>query len=195
MLIRVEIEKQIPLCKSPAVKIKKEIEKMRIIAFTMTLFLGVYVASFFYTAPSSVPCNNLTVYSNGFGVASGAGIKAAPIKFDTSQNYSLNEANALIGKPVRNLSGGNAKCPKDAGNCLNLFMGEMGKVVSILPSLENTYLIEIQWEESPEDYKPRYSGRMTTSANGEVSFEQEFKQPKGAFVTRAGKEVSFEIVQ
>ncbi len=158
---------------------------MRIIAFTMTLFLGVYVASFFKTA-TQTPCNAVSSFSHRI---------ASPFKFDTSQNYSLAEAKALIGKQVRNLSAGNAKCPKDAGNCLNLFRGEMGIVVSILPSLENTYLIEIQWEETPEDYSPRYSGRIIKSAGGEVLLEKDYTQPAGAFVTRAGKEVSFEIVK
>lgn len=166
---------------------------MRIIAFTITLFLGVYVASFFYTAPAAVPCNDMNIYSNGFGGARQE-IKTSPIKFDTSQNYSLDEANALIGKQIRNLSAGNAKCPKDAGNCLNLFTGEMGRVVSVLPSVEDTYLIEIQWEESPKDYAPRYSGRIIKSAGGEASFKEDYTQFLGAFVTRAGKEISFEIV-
>ena len=169
---------------------------MRLIAFTMTLLLGVYAASFFKSAPAAAPCNDVNINSYGFGGGSRQEIKTFPtIKFDTSQNYSLAEAKALIGKQVRNLSAGNAKCPKDAGNCLNLFRGEMGSVVSILPSLENTYLIEIQWEETLEDYSPRYSGRITRSDNGEVSFERDYTPPKGAFVTRAGKEVSFEIVK
>lgn len=165
--------------------------KMRLIAFTMTLLLGVYAASFFYTVPAAAPCNNVNSYTHRAAVISCQGIKAIQIKFDTSQNYSLSEAEALIGKQVR----GSAKCPKEAGDCLSLYRGEMGKVVSILPSVEDTYLVEIQWEELPEDYKPRYSGRITTSADGEVSFEQGYTPPKGAFVTRAGKEVSFEIVK
>jgi len=170
---------------------------MRIIAFTMTLFLGVYVASFFKSVSTVTPCNNANYYSHGSGGGSRQEIKTFPIiKFDTSQNYSLAEANALIGTQVRNLSSGNAKCPKDAGNCLNLFKGEMGRVVSILPSLENTYLIEIQWEETPEDHSPRYSGRFVTRAGEEASFEVDYSpQFEGAFVTRAGKEVSFEIVK
>jgi len=141
----------------------------------MTLFLGVYVASFFKSVPAATPCNDVSSYSHGYGSGSGKVIKTFPLtKFDTSQNYSLAEAKALIGKQVRNLSVDNAKCPKDAGNCLNLDKGEMGQVISILPSIENTYLIEIQWEETLENYSPQYSGR---------------------FVTRAGKEVSFEIVK
>jgi hypothetical protein len=57
-------------------------------------------------------------------------------------------------------------------------------------------LIEIQWEETPEDYSPRYSGRIIKSAGGEVSLEEDYSpQSTGAFVTRAGKEVSFEIVK
>lgn len=167
---------------------------MRLIAFTITLFLGVYVTSFFYTAPAAVPCNDMNIYSNGFGIGSSKGIQTAPIKFDTSQNYSLAEANALIGKQVRNLRG-SAKCPKEAGDCLSLYRGEMGKVVSILPSVEDTYLIEIQWEEAPGDYAPRYSGRIIKGAGGEVLLEKNYTQAKGAFVTRAGKEVSFEIVK
>lgn len=162
----------------------------------MTLFLGVYGASFLKSVQTQTPCNDANYYSHGFGGGSRQEIKTFSIsKFDTSQNYSLDEANALIGKQVRNLSAGNAKCPKDAGNCLNLFRGEMGIVVSILPSLENTYLIEIQWEETPEDYSPRYSGRIIKSAGGEVLLEKDYTQPAGAFVTRAGKEVSFEIVK
>jgi len=168
--------------------------KMRLIAFTMTLLLGVYAASFFYTVPAAAPCNNMNSYTHRAAVVSGEGIISSPIKFDTSQNYSLAEAEALIGKQVRNLRG-SAKCPKESGDCLSLHRGEMGKVVSILPSVEDTYLVEIQWEELPEDYKPRYSGRITRSDNGEVSFERDYTPPKGAFVTRAGKEVSFEIVK
>lgn len=169
---------------------------MRIIAFTMTLFLGVYVASFFKSVPVATPCNDVSINSHGFGGGSSKVIKTFSIKFDTSQNYSLAEAKALIGKQVRNLSIDNAKCPKDAGNCLNLDKGEMGQVVSILPSIENTYLIEIQWEETPKDYSSRYSGRLITRAGEEVSLEEDYSpQSTGAFVTRAGKEVSFEIVK
>lgn len=140
----------------------------------MTLFLGVYVASFFKSVPVATPCNDVSINSHGFGGGLRQEIKTFSIKFDTSQNYSLAEAKALIGKQVRNLSFDNAKCPKDAGNCLNLSKGEMGEVVGILPSIENTYLIEIQWEETSKDYSYLYSG---------------------GFVTRAGKEVSFEIVE
>lgn len=169
---------------------------MRIIAFTITLFLGVYVASFFKSIPAAAPCNDVSSYTHRAVAVSSGGIKSISIKFDTSQNYSLAEAKALIGKQVRNLSIDNAKCPKDAGNCLNLYKGEMGQVVSILPSIENTYLIEIQWEETPKDYSSRYSGRLITRAGEEVSLEEDYSpQSTGAFVTRAGKEVSFDIVK
>lgn len=163
----------------------------------MTLFLGVYVASFFKSAQTQTPCNNVSVYSHGFGGGSHQEIKTFSVnKFDTSKNYSLAEAQALIGKQVRNLSSGNAKCPKDAGDCLSLYLGEMGKVVSVLPSVENTYLIEIQWEESARDYAPRFSGRVINGVAQEGAVEVDYSlKAEGAFVTRAGKEVSFEIVK
>lgn len=60
---------------------------MRIIAFTMTLLLGVYAASFFYTVPAVTPsCSNVNSYTHRAAVVSGEGIKAIPLKFDTSQN-------------------------------------------------------------------------------------------------------------
>ncbi len=165
---------------------------MRLIAFMMTLFLGVYAASFLYTAP----CNDTAGYWSRPIAASNAITLpvGSIIKFDTSQNYSLAEAQALVGKRVRNLRG-SAKCPKEAGDCLSLRLGEMGEVVSVLPSIENTYLIEIQWEESPQDYAPRYSGRVINGVSQKGVVEVDYSPlVKGAFVTRAGKEVSFEII-
>lgn len=145
---------------------------MRIIVFIITLLLGVYTASFINSTGSMSPCKDST--QQGANVTSGepkitwfgAG------NFDSSRNYTESEAKALIGKEVRNLTHLNAKCPKDAGNCLNLYKGEIGEVVGILPSVANTFLIEIQWNERLGD-----------------GF-----QHSGRFVTRAGKEVSFEIL-
>ncbi len=140
---------------------------MRIIAFLLTLFMGVYVASFFKT--SVTPCkdseNNLSKISGNFSTFSPKGWH----NIDTSRNYSSHEAENLIGKQVRNRSGNNAKCPKTFGNCLELFKGETGKVVNILPSVNESFLIEIKWD-------------------------SRWNNPEDSFVTYAGKELSFEIV-
>lgn len=147
---------------------------MRIIAFLLTLFLGVYVASFFksFEAANQTPCANS--YNSG-NVISKVSISPANSTYngreiDTSRNYTLEEANALVGKQVRNRSSLNAKCPKGFGNCLELFTGETGKVVNILPSVNDSYLIEIKWD-------------------------SKWNNSEDTFVTYAGKEVSFEIVK
>lgn len=139
---------------------------LRIIAFTTALFFGVFSATLFKPADTATPCNNFNVHVqskiNSYSTEN----------FDLSRNYTEAEAIALIGKKVRNVTALNAKCPKDAGNCLNLNIGEFGEVVGILPSLRNTFLIEIQWNDRLDDGY----------------------QHSGKFVTRAGKEVSFEIL-
>lgn len=140
---------------------------MRIIAFLLTLFMGVYAASFFKT--SVTPCkdseDNCLNVSGKFSTFSPKGWH----NIDISRNYSLHEAENLIGKQVRNRSGNNAKCPKTYGNCLELFKGETGKVVNILPSVNESFLIEIKWD-------------------------SKWNYPEDTFVTYAGKELSFEIV-
>ncbi|MGI8884110.1 MAG: hypothetical protein ACR2IA_07690 [Pyrinomonadaceae bacterium] len=142
---------------------------MRKIAFLVTLFLGVYVVSFFKTSETT-PCLN---FGNNFSNVSGAPSISLPkglsSSIDTSRNYSFQEAEKLIGKQVRNRSNSNAKCPKTYGNCLELFTGENGKVVNILPSVNDSYLIEIKWN-------------------------SKWNEPDDSFVTYAGKELSFEIV-
>jgi hypothetical protein len=142
---------------------------MRIIAFLLTLFMGVYVASFFKTSETA-PCknseNNSLNVSGKFSILSSKGWD----NIDTSRNYSLQEAENLIGKQVRNRSDNNAKCPKTYGNCLELFKGETGKIVNILPSENESFLIEIKWD-------------------------SKWNYPEDSFVTYAGKELSFEIVE
>lgn len=147
---------------------------MRIITFTIALFLGVYTTSFFKSADSEVlpGSDNLHQHSVNNTLYSSNKVWFTAKNFDLNRNYTEAEAKALIGKKVRNLTPLNAKCPKDAGNCLNLNIGEIGEVVGILPSLSNTFLIEIQWN---EDIKNN-------------------RQPSGIYVTRAGKEVSFKIL-
>ena len=147
---------------------------MRIIIFIVTLLLGVYFTSFFKSAELSTACNDSNFYKSERRSFSRQQkiVSYGAENFDASRNYTEIEAKALIGKKVRNLTHLNAKCPKDAGNCLNLYKGELGEIVGILPSLGNTFLIEIQWNERLEDGL----------------------QHSGRFVTRAGKEVSFEIL-
>ena len=150
---------------------------MRIFIFSLTLFLGVCSASFFKLSSLLAPCENSASHMRGFGNGSGSTISTNPFNngnFETSRNYSKEEAIALVGKQIRNLSPLNARCPKESGNCLNLHLGELGEVTGILPSIQNTYLIEIQWNEGMEDNFQEHSGR---------------------FVTRAGKEISFEILK
>ena len=138
---------------------------MRIIAFLLSLFLGVYAGSFFKTS-ETVPCANSV--NNVLSVPATL-TKNFSRTVDTSRNYSFREAENLIGKQVLNRSGNNAKCPKTYGNCLELFIGETGKVVNILPSVNDSYLIEIKWN-------------------------SKWNEPEDSFVTYAGKELSFEIV-
>lgn len=147
---------------------------MRIIVFIIALLSGVYTASLFNPVDSTSPCSDSNFHGQSVTGISGQPrvISYKTVNFDASRNYTEAEARALIGKQVRNLTPLNAKCPKDAGNCLNLYVGEVGEIVGILPSLSNTFLIEIQWNERLED-----------------GF-----QHSGRFVTRAGKEVSFEIL-
>ena len=144
---------------------------MRIIVFAITLFLGFYSTSFF-NSTGSAPCKDSESLQRDFGAGQPKIFSHNVGRFDTSRNYTEAEARALIGKKVRNLTHLNAKCPKDAGNCLNLYKGEVGEVVGILPSIADTFLIEIQWNDRLEDGS----------------------QHSGRFVTRAGKEVSFEIL-
>jgi hypothetical protein len=143
---------------------------MRIIAFALTLFLGIYTASFFKSS-ETIPCQNSYNSETNFSKITGKSFTSSPKGWhnvDTSQNYTFKEASALIGKQVRNRSANNAKCPT-FGNCLELYPGETGKIVNLLPSVNDSYLVEIKW----------HSG---------------WDNSKDSFVTRAGKEVSFEIV-
>lgn len=144
---------------------------MRIIVFIIALLLGIFTTSFFKSADLASSCNDSNFHRHYVNGISGQP-KASRGNFDLYRNYTEAEARALIGKKVRNLTPLNAKCPKDAGNCLNLSIGELGEIVGILPSIGNTFLIEIQWNERIED-----------------GFEH-----SGRFVTRAGKEVYFEIL-
>lgn len=147
---------------------------MRIIVFLLTLFLGIYAGSFFKTfnANNQTPCANSYNFENNFSKFSGKSSTYSSRGWhnvDTSRNYTFEEAIALVGKQVRNRSSLNAKCPT-FGNCLELYPGETGKIVSVLPSINDTYLIEIKWDSRANEFDD-------------------------SFVTRAGKEVSFEIVK
>jgi hypothetical protein len=144
---------------------------MRIITFLLALFLGVYTASFFKSSEAA-PCQNSfnseSSLSKVSGKSSTYSLKGLH-NIDTSRNYTFEEAVALVGKEVRNQSSSNAKCPKAYGNCLELFAGETGEVIDILPSVNDSYLIEIKWN-------------------------SKYTEPKDSFVTYAGKELSFEVV-
>lgn len=145
---------------------------MRIIAFLLTLFLGVYAASFFKSSEAT-PCHNFFNSESSFSKISGKSPTYSPKAWhniDTSRNYTFEEAAALIGKEVRNRSSSNAKCPKAYGNCLELFTDETGEVVNILPSINDSYLIEIKWD-------------------------SKYIESKDSFVTYAGRELSFEIIE
>ena len=145
---------------------------MRIIAFVLALFLGVYAASFFKSS-GVTPCNHSSNLEKSFSKNSGKSISYSSKgvhNIDTSRNYTFEEAIALIGKQVQNRSSNNAKCPKSYGNCLELFTGERGEVVDILPSINDSYMIEIQWD-------------------------SKYSEPRDSFVTYAGKELSFEVVK
>ncbi len=140
---------------------------MRILVFIATLILGVGIASIFKpSAATPIPCSER---SNNYRSAS---FSREQIDFK-SRNFSQQEASELVGKRVRNLSGLSAKCPKDFGDCLSLNVGEEGEVVGVLPSIDDTYLIEIQWDNLASDDRIEHSG---------------------SFVTRVGREASFQIV-
>ncbi len=146
---------------------------MRIIVFAVTLFLGIYTVSFFKPAATPMPCNSSDTYERDFRNVDTRTIKSVPsynATFDASKNYTKGEAAELIGKQVRNLSHNNNKCPKESGNCLELFHSESGKVVGIIPSMNDTFMLEILWKSNQE--------------NSNISY-----------VSYVGKELSFEIVK
>ncbi len=138
---------------------------MRILVFIATLILGVGIASIFKSSPEKqIPCSN---YAGSARVMS-----FSPEKIDyKSRNFSQQEAVELVGKRVRNLSNLSAKCPKDFGNCLSLDVGEKGEVVGVLPSMDDTYLIEIKWDNLPSDNRIEHSGNFVTRVGREASFE------------------------
>jgi hypothetical protein len=146
---------------------------MRIIAFCLTLFLGITIASVFN--PISIftekGCNDSSLEQ---GIVHRTVKTRKMSEFDLSGNYTEKEARNLIGKRVRNLNSSNTKCPTESGNCLEINVGDLGYVAGMLPSEANTYLIQIEWDELSQDA---------------------FHQYEGKFVTRAGKEVSFEIIK
>lgn len=138
---------------------------MRIFVFFATLILGVGIASIFKpSAATPVPCSDRS--SNYRGVS----FSREQIDF-RSRNFSKQEASELVGKRVRNLSNLSAKCPKDFGDCLSINVGEKGEVVSVLPSIEDTYLIEIKWDNLPSDNRIEHSGNFVTRVGREASFE------------------------
>jgi hypothetical protein len=145
---------------------------MRIIAFCVTLFIGIYVAFIFnsFFGQTQATCHDSSFAGRNYE----GKLKTFPVeqqKIDTSRNYTKEEALALVGKRVRNLTHLSAKCPKESGNCLNLFVGETGEVVDILPSLNQTYLLEIQWDkEFKGDVQP-YPARFVSRADKDFSFE------------------------
>ncbi len=146
---------------------------MRIIAFCLALFLGITISSIFkpFSVFNEKDCSD-TSGKREFVMRT---IKTFSTKdFDSSRNYTESEARELVGKRVRNLDGSNTKCPTESGNCLEINVGEVGYVVGILPSEAETYLIQIEWD------------AINHGA---------FHQHSGEFVTRAGKEVSFEIIK
>lgn len=138
---------------------------MRLIVFAVTLFTGVYVSSFFTAV---TPCGNSDSYRYDVKTIYSKPFKYAPV--DTSNNYTKEEAVALIGTEVRNLSHLNAKCPKESGDCLNLSYGETGRIVGLIPSLNNTYMLEIQWNQKQD-------------------------AQNGGYVSYVGKELSFQIIK
>lgn len=146
--------------------------RRRVIAFFITLVLGVYAASFLKSSKvpaPRVPCDGAKEESY---VNHTQPFTYNLLKADTSRNYTKAEASALIGKRVRNLTPSSAKCMKDEGSnsCLNLYVGETGKIVDMLPGLDDTYLLEIQWDKG-YDYGPdRYPARLISRADKGFSF-------------------------
>jgi hypothetical protein len=139
---------------------------MRIFVFFATLILGVGIASIFKPSVPQIQCSD---HSSNYRNVS---LSREQINFG-NRNFSQHEASELVGKRVRNLSNLSAKCPKDFGNCLSLNIGEKGEVIGVLPSMDDTYLIEIKWDNLPSDNRIEHSG---------------------SFVTRIGREASFEII-
>jgi hypothetical protein len=146
---------------------------MRIIAFFVTLLIGISVGSFFKSSykHTHTKCNLSYLTESRSDKSEPKSFSFTPRNFDASKNYTKEEAVELVGKRIRNLEGGSAKCPKESGNCLNLYIGETGEVVNILPSLNDTYLIEIRWDENSESDLYSHSGRSVTRADKSFSFE------------------------
>jgi hypothetical protein len=147
---------------------------MRIIAFFVTLLLGIFIASFFKPSfeQTQSKCNQSSMAKRGDYKNEPKYFSFNPQKVDTSRNYTKAEAVELVGKRVRNLTAGSAKCPKESsGDCLSLYAGEKGKVTSILPGLNETYLIEIQWDEKFADSSRRDSAGLVTRADKKFIFE------------------------
>ncbi len=71
--------------------------------------------------------------------------------------FSKEEADALLGKKVQNLKCGKIKCPVRSNDCLNVEIGEIGKVTSIKPRQGfSDYTIIIEWNE-PRNKKDTFA--------------------------------------
>ena len=152
---------------------------MRIIVFAITLFLGIYTSSFFKPSATPIPCDSSNVYERGNTSVAVNVVKSVPYynsNIDASNNYTKDEALALIGKQVRNLSHNNSKCPKESGNCLELFDGESGTIVGMLPSMNNTFMLEILWNQNGDNNLNR--DKLTAS-----------------YVSYVGKELSIKVIK
>jgi hypothetical protein len=88
----------------------------------------------------------------------------------SQRNFSHQEVRELIGKRVKNLEL-NAKCPLEGGNCMELNSGEIGMITGIIPSIGNTFMIEIRWYEG----EMKQAGRLSS------------------FVSRADKNFAFSL--
>lgn len=98
--------------------------------------------------------------------------------FSKRHYFSKDDANALLGKQVRNLKCGKLKCPLRSNECLNVEIGELGKVVSIKPRAGFIdYTIIIEWNE------PRYNKN---------SFAE---QGLDDFLSYVGNDGSYEIIE
>lgn len=93
--------------------------------------------------------------------------------------FSREEANALLGKKIRNLKCGKIKCPLRSNNCSNVEIGETGRISSLKPRNGfSDYTVIIEWD-TPEKILDRSLA----------------EQGLDTFVTYIGNDGTFEIVE
>ena len=72
--------------------------------------------------------------------------------FSTKHYFSKEDATQLFGKQVRNLKCGKIKCPVRSNDCMNVEIGELGKVVSLKPRQGfSDYTIIVEWDEPKKE--------------------------------------------